>query len=371
MAFLVIVTTACSVCGCSSSGPAENASGSESALSASSGTSSSPSLLSSSGAKMPNVKSPPEPPRKAKVASTSGAMPLYVATYANPRELLKYVGQYAREPNNQVAFFHSAQYSLGYRQYTAAEKLANEALKAHPDWASPYLILARVSESQLDDLQSLKYLRMALEASPHWLDAAFAYSDKLNACEKFADCVAVCNETLDYCSGLPNDRGLTFIVRKFRFIKAQALYNLKDFGAAAKEIEIDADQETNQIKLRFLADCYAKTKQWGKALTLVDRLCRESPSDYNFHFLRAQIYAATNQTKKAIDELTTCLKLKKFQVKNIGLGAIKVLEERDALLLRAEMYEKIGNKKLATKDLAVLKQASYSSFNEAAFRSNP
>lgn len=294
-----------------------------------------------------------------------------MAIYLNPRDLLKYVGQYRREPNNQVAFFHSAQYSLGYRQFTAAEKLANDALKAHPDWASPYFILAKVSESQLDDLQSLNYLQTALEASPHWLDAASAYSDKLNACEKFADCVSVCTKTLDYCSGLPSDLGVTLMMRKLRFIKAQALYNLKDFSAAAKEMEIDSAQENNQIKLRLLADCYAKNKQWAKALAIADRLCRETPTDYNFHFLRAEIYVATNQTQKAIAELTTCLKLKKFQVKNIGLGAMKVLEERDALLLRAEMYEKVGNKKLAAKDRSVLKQASDSSFKEAAFRTNP
>ncbi len=386
IALFVIVTSACSVCGCSSTGPVEQASVSDSAVpgsavqgsadsasseTSSSSSSSSSSLPSSSSATVLSASTSHETPRIAKVASPSGAMPLYVAIYLNPRDLLKYVGQYRREPNNQVAFFHSAQYSLGYRQYTAAEKLANDALKAHPDWASPYFILAKVSESQLDDLQSLKYLQMALEASPHWLDAASAYADKLNACEKFADCVAVCTKTLGYCRGLPSDLGVTLMMRKLRFIKAQALYNLKDFGAAAKEMEMDLAQEDNQIKLRLLADCYAKNKQWAKALAIVDRLCRETPTDYNFHFLRAEIYVATNQTQKAIAELTTCLKLKRFQVKNIGLGAMKVLEERDALLLRAEMYEKVGNQKLAAKDRAVLKQASVSSFQEAAFRSNP
>ncbi|CAN5269161.1 hypothetical protein BH11CYA1_BH11CYA1_33160 [soil metagenome] len=75
------------------------------------------------------------------------------------------------------------------------------------------------------------------------------------------------------------------------------------------------------------------------------------------------------QPQKCVDELSTCMQLKRFQVKNTGLSALKLLEDRDALIMRAAQYDKLGKKDLAKKDRAVLKEASESSFKEAAFRS--
>lgn len=321
-------------------------------------------LAAAGSAKLAAAKSPT-------TASNTGGMPLYVPEVLDLSILRKAVSVYQREPNNQLAFFDAARYFLGVRDYIAAEKLARAALRAHPQWASPNYVLAKVVDIQFEDLQCIEYYKLAIKASPHWLDASLACADKLNACEKSAEAVAVSTEALKYCAGLPKEAGLTMYMRRLRYSKAHALFNLKDFRGAAREMEIDSARETLAIRLKFLAECYVRSKQWNKALALASRILQQSPNDYSFRLFRAQIYAAMEQPQKAIDDLSQCLQLKKYMVKNTGLGALAVLEEGEVRTLRAAMYDKLGKKELAQKDRASMKEATNRAYKETVFRTRP
>lgn len=308
---------------------------------------------------------------KSSSVSNYGGMPLFVPLSLDLSRLRKAVRVYQREPNNQLAFFDAALYFLGVRDYAAAEELARAALRAHPQWASPYYVLAKVVDAQFEDQQCIEYLKLAIKASPHWLDASTACADKLNTCEKSAEAVAVCSAALKYCAGLPKQAGLTLYMRLLRYRKAQALFNLKDFIGAAREMEVDSAGETEPIRLKLLAGCYVQSKQWTKALATANRLVQQCPSDYSFRLLRAQIYAGMNQPKKAIDDLSQCLQLKKFTVSNTGLGPMDVLAEREVRVLRASMYDKLGKKELAQKDRAAVKAANDRTYKETVFRTRP
>ncbi|MBP9091035.1 tetratricopeptide repeat protein [bacterium] len=313
----------------------------------------------------------PASAKSATSASNSGGMPLYVPEVLDLAILRKAVSIYQREPNNQLAFFDAARYFLGVRDYIAAEKLARAALRAHPQWASPNYVLAKVVDVHFEDIQCIEYFKLAIKASPHWLDASIACADKLNTCEKSAEAVAVCTEALKYCAGLPKQAELTLYMRLLRYRKAQALFNLKDFSGAAREMEADSARETEPIRLKFLAGCYVQSKQWTKALAIASRILQQSPNDYSFRLLRAQIYAAMNQPQNAIDDLSNCLQLKKYMVSNTGLGPMDVLAEQEVRVLRASMYDKLGKKELAQKDRAAVKAANDRTYKETIFRTRP
>lgn len=304
-------------------------------------------------------------------AFNSGGMPLYVPEVLDLRILRRAASVYQHEPNNQLAFFDAARYFLSTRDYVAAEKLARGALRAHPQWASPNYVLAKVVDAQFEDIKCIEYLKLAIKASPHWLDASLACADKLNTCEKSAEAVAVSTEALKYCAGLPKEAGLTIYMRRLRYSKAHALYNLKDFSGAAREMEVDSAHETLAIRLKFLAECYVRSRQWNKALSIANRILQQSPNDYSFRLLRAQIYAGMNQPKKAIEDLSKCLQLKKYMVSNTGIGPMDVLVEREVRVLRASMYDKLGKKELAQKDRAAVKAATDRTYKETVFRTRP
>lgn len=301
-------------------------------------------------------------------ASNPGGMPLYVPIVLDLRLLRKSVSQYEREPNNQLAFYDAARYFLGVRDYASAEKLAKAALRAHPHWASPNFVMAKVVDTQFEDLQCIEYYKLALKASPHWLDASIACADKLNACEKYAESVAISTAALKFCESQPKDAVLTIYMSTLRYCTAQALYNLKDFRGAAKVLEVNSPHYLDSVRLKFLAGCYIHCQEWSKALAISNQLVQRFPSDYSYRLQRAQVYAGLNQPQKAIADLSQCLQLKKYTIKNTGIGALAVLEEREVRLLRASMYDKIGQKDLAKKDRAAVKDATDRSYKETVFR---
>ncbi len=300
--------------------------------------------------------------------SNSGGMPLYVPIVLDLRLLRKSVSLYEREPDNQLAFYGAARYFLGVRDYANAEKLAKAALRAHPQWASPNFVMAKVVDAQFEDLQCIEYYKLALKASPHWLDASIACADKLNACEKYAESVAISTAALKFCESQPKDAGLTIYMSNLRYCTAHALYNLKDFRGAAKVLEVNSPHYLDSVRLKFLADCYIHCQEWSKALAISNQLVQRFPSDYSYRLQRAQVYAGLNQPQKAIADLSQCLQLKKYTIKNTGIGALAVLEEREVRLLRASMYDKIGQKDLAKKDRAAVKDATDRSYKETVFR---
>lgn len=308
------------------------------------------------------------PAKSSAAASNAGGMPLYVPIVLDLRILRKNVSLYEREPNNQLAFYNAARYFLGVRDYVSAEKLAKAALRAHPQWASPNFVMAKVVDTQFEDLQCIEYYKLALKASPHWLDASIACADKLNACEKYADSVAVSAAALRFCESQNKTAELNIYMSTLRYCKAQALYNLKDFRGAARALEVDSVHDLNSVRLKFLAGCYLHSQEWSKALAISNQLVQRYPSDYSYRLQRAQVYAGLNQPQKAIADLTQCLQLKKYMIKNTGIGALAVLEERDVRLLRASMYDKIGQKELAKKDRAAVKDATDRSYKETVFR---
>jgi hypothetical protein len=77
-----------------------------------------------------------------------------------------------------------------------------------------------------------------------------------------------------------------------------------------------------------------------------------------------------NQPKKAIDDLSQCLQLKKFTVSNTGLGPMDVLAERECAF--CELLCTISwEKELAQKDRAAVKAANDRTYKETVFRTRP
>ena len=301
--------------------------------------------------------------------SSADTMPFACIPAVTKEERLKFARLYERDPNDQMAFYNAAYLHIYLRDYVKVEKMARLALKNHPSWSSPYVILAKVAEAQFEDMDCLEFYRLAVKANPHWVSSSILYADKLNVCEKHSESVAVSSAAIKYCVSLPVDPEVALVTRALRYTKAQALYNLKNYTAAAKEIEVSGAQEDNLIHLKLLAECYIKSKQFPKALAIGNKLCKLSPIDYAYRLQRAQILSAMDQPQKAIDDLSTCLKLNRYQVKGGGLDTIKAMGDRDCLLLRASQYDKLGKKELAQKDRAAVKLSADTTYKETVFRS--
>lgn len=252
----------------------------------------------------------------------------------------------------------------------AAEKLCKEAIKNHPNWASPYFILAKTAEFALEDEHAIALFHRAVKLNPHWLQADYDYAMALKACENFKEAVTVADAALKICDAYPDAKATHKYKHLLRRCKAQSLYNLHDYTTAALEIKKEPVYERGQPMQKLLAQCYRESKQWPEFFSCTDSYVRSHEQDEDFRFLRAQAYSGSGQWQKAIDDLTVNLRLYDAR-KSKKLGISEVYDEREVRLLRAQMYDKLGKKDLAKKDRAMLNEQMGRSYKETLFRARP
>jgi len=273
---------------------------------------------------------------------------------------------YKREPNNEIAFWKAGNYLLKTAKVNEIKNLCKEASKSHPLWATPYFILAKLADNGLDDLEAAAYYRRAFELNPNWLAAACGCAQRLVASDKPRESLPIADAGLKVAwEHRRTDPSSEFIGPLTR-CKAEALVNLKDYDAAAQALETVQPRYRTEPMEKQLATCYKASKQWTKCLTATNNYLKNHPDNEDFRLLRAQAYAGTGQWQKAVDDLTANLELHR-PMKHRVFTSTEVFRKREVLLLRAQMYEKLGRKDLAKKDRNELNRQMVDSYQEAPF----
>jgi tetratricopeptide (TPR) repeat protein len=304
------------------------------------------------------------------VKTTGSRKPFFMPNTEDMRVLQKGVNDYRHQPDSEVAFYAAGCYFVARSATATLETMCKDALKKHPKWASPYYFLAKIADDHFDDILALKYRQEAVNANPCWINLSENYAEKLTDAGRPKEAIRVADDALTVCAGHENEDPVRSVAHRLRFHKAVGLYNLKDFtGAAAALEEISQLERTNEDQ-KLLAEVYIDAKQPSKALVIANKLVKARENDFRFRFLRARAYAAAEQWQKAIDDLSSCLKLDRSLIHSDTLNCAKLYQSSDVLLLRATLYEKLGKKDLAQKDRTTLKKERADSFKEIPFRSD-
>jgi len=292
-----------------------------------------------------------------------------IVYYPDPTHLnlsAECLDQYKREPNNEIAFWKAGNYLLKSAQVSELRNLCKQTSNSHPHWATPYFVLAKLADSGLDDLEAAVNYRRAFELSPTWLAAANGCAQKLVLCGKPKEAIPIADAGLKICWAYENSLVCAEYIGQLTRCKAEALYNLKDYAAAAQTLETMGKLNRSEPMEKQLATCYKASKQWTKCLATTNSYIKDHPDNEDFRLLRAQAYVGTGQWQKAADDLTVNLKLHR-PIKHRVLTGMEVLRKREVLLLRAQMYEKLGRKDLAKKDRNELNRQMVDSYQEAPF----
>jgi len=293
--------------------------------------------------------------------------PNRLVSFPDPRYLKlspEYLEQYKREPNNELAFWKAGNYLLSAAKVDELRNLCKQASISHPQWATPYFMLAKLADSALDDLESAANFKRAFELSPNWPAAALAAVQKLILCDKPREAIPIADAGLKIC--YENVYYSSEFLGQLSRSKAEALYNLKEYAAAAQVLEKIQKHNRLEPMEKQLATCYKASKQWAKCLALADNYLKEHPTNEDFRLLRAQAYSATGQWQKAVDDLTINLNLHRAMKHRI-FSATEIFRKQEVLLLRAQMYEKLGRKDLAKKDRNELNRQRSDSYQDAPF----
>jgi len=280
-----------------------------------------------------------------------------------------YLALYKREPNSEIAFWKAANYLLSTNNVVEIRNFCEQAKRSHPHWATPYYILGKLADYGLDDAESAANYRRAFELSPNWPVAALGCVQKLILCDKPREAIPIADAGIKICAAHIDSNTAAECIGQLTRCKAEALYNLKDYAAAAQTLETIQKRNRLEPMEKQLATCYKASNQWAKCFAVSDNYLKDHPDNEDFRLLRAQAYAATGQWQKAVDDLTANLSLHR-PMKHRGFTVTEVFKKKEVLLLRAQMYEKLGRKDLAKKDRNELNRQMTDSYQDAPFQNS-
>ncbi len=167
-------------------------------------------------------------------------------------------------------------------------------------------------------------------------------------------------------SRAPDRAEIRQVVSTLHYRKAQALYDQNQFAQTVAELEKIPPLYSLEAIQYLLARAYIANKKEARAIATINNLLKLKKGDLSYRFLRAQAYAGQGKAKEAIDDLSYCISRRGVVP---ATGEARNPEACKYVLLRAKMYDQIGEKNLAQKDRNLIKADSDFVYREAPFRS--
>lgn len=269
-------------------------------------------------------------------------------------------------PKDDQDFYYIGHYHWMMGDYDKCRSVCNEAIKQHPQWISPYLVMAEVSHSTYDDAAGLDYCRKALSLNPCCLDTLLDYAKLLRQERQFEKALECSNTALKIIESHPGEfaPGARAIAKTKGLIERSRcliLLNRRKEAIACMD-EIRRLTPGMTIVHTELIDTLIDDKQPGRAIAVASQALKLRSSDFDYYLQRARAYKLNNQPQKAVEDLTTF----------INIASVKATYKPstvEAREMRAALCEQIGNKKLAELDRSYLKGLINSTYANAPFRS--
>lgn len=300
------------------------------------------------------------------IAGNSSTKVLVLPEITTQSLLAQKAAQYTREPNKEDLFYPAVQYYMKNGMAAKGQSLIQEALKNHPDWAAPNVILGRIAQQGLEDDDAVKYFELALKSEPNCLNALDSYSSALGQSGRHKECVATANRALKVLNANSKELGEALLLQyrtNFLRVKYENLVALQDRKGAISTMEESLKlYPKNLMTMIDLCKSYLLEGQYKKALDLSNKLDSWTPRCKDACLFRAQAYKGLNQNESALKDINTYLK---------GISAVEIYKpvNIEARKLRADLYEATGRKKEASAERAALKSAIGTVYQITPFRS--
>lgn len=314
-------------------------------------------LQTISGAGADTYKSTPKSSER-----TNNRLKPYALLYVPPPALLRQQANYkaSTAPTAENQFYFACHLLIAYHEIDKATKFARKAIVDHPTWCAPYLILGNIAELSFEDQPATEFYKKAIEAAPNCLHGYYCLADHLRRCTNYQGSLQAIQKGLALVGPNPTD-DIRHIACNLYTVQSMNYSALKQYKSAVKSLEAsDGLYPGLNTRRTNLADALLDDKQYSKVIDLSSKVLKQQPQFLEFYNLRALAYAATNQNQEAIADLN------KFIARHHSTISI-VSEDRKARTLRASLYEKIGNLKLAKIDRDFLNKEQLDAYKDTTF----
>lgn len=247
------------------------------------------------------------------------------------------------------------------KDYNLVKRLAQGAIKGHPNWCAPYILLGRIAKEEFEDDEAMAQFRKGAKAAPLCTLPLKELAMALQRDTEYEKSIAVVDSTLNMIGDI-NDSEMRLTKGDLYLCKGIDLTALKRHDQALASMEQHYQYSFDYtLSGSRLAEAYVKAKQYQNAVKFCNARLKVTPVLLDYYLWRGLSYKALGQDKMAIADLN------KFIQRNNSTIAVNS-KDRTARTARAELYEKTGQTQLAKADRSFLQKEQIDAYNDTAFR---
>lgn len=265
----------------------------------------------------------------------------------------KYGGELLVEPKSEKSAWLRCFCVLHSKDHVVAQKEAQRLIQKIPTLAAPHLFSAVMEMHNLEDSAALGQIGEAIKIRPNFFNAYWIRSEVyLNTGElklALADvdkAYALCNSDL---------RRIVLTER------ADLEYRLKNYDRAIADAKLCIQKYAQPLSHNYdlIMHSYVQKQNWAEVAKVATQVEKLYPASKYYRFARATAYYKLGKYQQALNDV------QKFMEK---AGDARVIgEQKEAMALRADIYEKLGKKGMAAADRNSLKRDDESIYKDTIF----
>lgn len=257
-------------------------------------------------------------------------------------------------------------YNLGVetcnkKNYNLVRRLAQAAIKDHPTWCAPYVLLGRIAREQFEDDEAIAQFRKGAKVAPLCTLPPRELAIALQHDTHYEQSIAVVDSALKMIGDSRGDE-IRLAKSELYYCKASDLTALKRYEEAVGSMEQYYHTAfVYDLNAYRLAEAYLNAKQYANVVKFCNSQIKARPNLLENYYWRGLAHQALGQDKLAIDDLS------KFIQRNSSTIAVNS-KDRKARVARADLYEKTGQMQLAKAERNYLQREQIDAYNDTLFR---
>ncbi|MHB8533831.1 MAG: tetratricopeptide repeat protein [Sulfuricaulis sp.] len=229
---------------------------------------------------------------------------VYLVEKKPEQALARLNDELAKEPSSRV-FVHElmAEVYITQKKYNEAEKSLNKEIEANPTWNIPYVNLASISLIHEDFSSAEKVYQQGLKAIPDDPQLSMGLAGMYERNKNYDKAIATYERILDKQPG--NDIAANNLASLLLDHSTDSK-SLK----RAKELAVRFESSTQPAFLDTLGWMYYRSGDMDKAIGVLEKVVKQAPAVGIFHYHLGMAYYKKNDNSSAKIQLTKALKAK-------------------------------------------------------------
>lgn len=275
----------------------------------------------------------------------------------SPREKIDFIKKYSKAgfapPTSEESAWLRCFCFLHQSGFVEAQKEARRIVAKNPELASPHLFLAVMQMHSFEDSSALGEIGEALKLRPNFFNAYWIRSNIYLSTGELKLALADLDRAYALCH--------SDLIRLILTERADLEFRSKNYDAAIRDARMAIAKYVQPLSHNYdlIMHCYVEKKNWTEVIKVANQCENLFPASKYYKFARAKAYFSLAKYPEALRDV------QKFMEK---AGDARVLgEQKEAIALRADIYEKLGKKGMAEADRQALKRDEDSIYKDTIF----